>query len=67
MDLLHDSRATSPKVDQSDLSDYSNLSSQSESLSLIHRSYSSEVIGDTTPVTRFDFEESELKAPSTPL
>lgn len=63
MDLLQDSQG---KTDQSDFSDYSNPSSVSGTPSQI-RSFSSVGIGDITPTTRFDFDESELKAPSTPM
>lgn len=60
MDLLHNSGVTSPKAEPSDTSDHSHLA---RTLSPMHRSYSSEVI---SPVTRFDFDDSRFKAPSTP-
>ncbi len=66
MALLHDSAtAVSPKALEmmSDVSDQSNQSSRVDLSSPLHRSCSTEQI---TPTTRFDFEDTELHAPSTP-
>ncbi len=63
MALLHDSAtAVSPKALEM-MSDVSDQSSRIDLSSPLHRSYSTEQI---TPTTRFDFEDTELHAPSTP-
>ena len=63
LDLLHDSGPVSPKAVQVDLSDQSSQSSRVDLSSPMHRSYSTEQI---TPTTRFDFDDLEVHAPSTP-
>ncbi len=69
MDLLHDSQGASPGGVEPppDMSDQSSISSTSHTLSPMFHSYSSEVLGDISPRTRFEFDdEMDLKAPSTP-
>ena len=66
LDLLHYSNVMSPKAPpspSSDLSDMSNLSDWSKTPLPTYRSYSSD---PSDLITRFDFDNSELKAPSTP-